>query len=156
MRKTGMSAAEMDKALNKKCGLLGITSGRFTDGRDIEDAAAKGDKEAQLSIDMFSYRLKKYIGAYKAALGRVDAIVFTAGIGENSAYVRGRILEMGRWLGVEVDQQANGQRGLARISSDASRVAVWVIPTDEELMIARHTQRALDARTGEGDGYSSS
>jgi acetate kinase len=139
MRKTGMSADDMDKALNKKCGLLGITNGKYTDGRDIEDAAANGDKLAQLSIDMFSYRLKKYIGAYKAALGRVDAIVFTAGIGERSPIVRGQCLDGLEDMGIKIDSQKNewSFTGNAEtcISADDSGTKVFVIPTDEELVM---------------------
>lgn len=148
----GMDSAAIATMLYKESGLLGI-SGLSSDMRVLE---MSDDPRARLAVEYFCYRIGRELASLAAAMGGLDAIVFTAGIGENSAYVRGRILEMVRWLGVEVDQQANGQRGLARISSDASRVAVWVIPTDEELMIARHTQRALDARTGEGDGYSSS
>lgn len=139
MRKTGMSADQMDRALNKECGLLGITGGRMTDGRDIEDAAAKGDKQAQLSIDMFSYRLKKYIGAYKAALGRVDAVVFTAGIGERSPIVRAACLDGMDIMGMKIDLQKNewSFTGNAEtcISADDSPAKVFVIPTDEELVM---------------------
>lgn len=139
MRKTGMSAEEMDRALNKQCGLLGITGGRMTDGRDIEDAAANGDKQAQLSIDMFSYRLKKYIGAYKAALGRVDAVVFTAGIGERSPIVRAACLDGMDIMGMKIDLQKNEWSFTSNaetcISTDDSPAKIFVIPTDEELVM---------------------
>ncbi len=138
MRKTGMSPEEMDKALNKKSGLLGIT-GKYTDGRDIEVAAAEGDKLCELSIEMFSYRLRKYIGAYKAALGRVDAIVFTAGIGERSPIVRYRSLQNLEDIGIKIDPQKNEYSftGNAEtcISALDSRTKVFVIPTDEELVM---------------------
>ena len=139
MRKTGMSAEEMDTALNKQCGLLGITDGKYTDGRDIENAAASGDKLAALSIEMFTYRLKKYIGAYKAALGRVDAVVFTAGIGEHSPIVRGKSLEGLEDLGIKIDAQKNewSNTGNAEtcISADDGKTKIFVIPTDEELVM---------------------
>jgi acetate kinase len=138
MRKTGMSAEEMDKALNKKSGLLGIT-GKYTDGRDIEVATSEGDKLAELSIDMFTYRLRKYIGAYKAALGRVDAIVFTAGIGERSPIVRYRSLDGLDDMGIKLDPQKNEYSftGNAEtcISTADSPTKVFVIPTDEELVM---------------------
>ena len=139
MRKTGMSAEEMDTALNKQCGLLGITDGKYTDGRDIENAAASGDKLAALSIEMFTYRLKKYIGSYMAALGHVDAIVFTAGVGERSPIIRGRALSGLEEFGVKIDLQKNEYSftGNAEtcISADDSRTKIFVIPTDEELVM---------------------
>lgn len=138
MRKTGMSADEMDKALNKKCGLLGIT-GKYIDRRDIEVATAEGDRLAELSIDMEAYRLRKYIGAYKAALGRVDAIVFTAGVGERSPIIRKRSLEGLDELGVKIDLQKNEYSftGNAEtcISRNDSPTKIFVIPTDEELVM---------------------
>jgi acetate kinase len=138
MRKTGMSAEEMDKALNKQCGLLGITT-KFTDGRDIEDGAANGDKLCQLAIDMFVFRLRKYIGAYKAILGRVDAVVFTAGIGERSPIVRAASLKDLDDLGIKIDLKKNdasfGGNAETCISADDSKTKVFVIPTDEELVM---------------------
>lgn len=138
MRKTGMSADEMDKALNKKCGLLGIT-GKYIDRRDIEVATAEGDRLAELSIDMEAYRLRKYIGAYKAALGRVDAIVFTAGVGERSPIIRKRSLEGLDELGIKIDLQKNEYSftGNAEtcISRNDSPTKIFVIPTDEELVM---------------------
>ena len=138
MRKTGMSADEMDTALNKSSGLLGIT-GQYADRRDIEVAAAKGDKLAELSIEMEAYRLKKYIGSYMAALGHVDAIVFTAGVGERSPIIRGRALSGLEEFGVKIDLQKNEYSftGNAEtcISADDSRTKIFVIPTDEELVM---------------------
>ena len=139
MRKTGMSAENMDMALNKQCGLLGITNGKYADSRDIENAAAAGDKLAVLSIEMSAYRLKKYIGAYKAALGRVDAVVFTAGIGEHSPVVRGKSIEGLDDIGIKLDAQKNAWSftGNAEtcISADDSKTKIFVIPTDEELVM---------------------
>ncbi|WP_417067906.1 acetate/propionate family kinase [Niveibacterium terrae] len=140
----GMDSAAIAKMLYKESGLLGI-SGLSSDMRVLE---MSDDPRARLAVEYFCYRVGRELASLAAAMGGLDAIVFTAGIGENSAFIRERILEMGRWLGVEVDHDANSGRGLARISSAVSRVAVWVIPTDEELMIARHAQRALDVRDG--------
>ena len=140
----GMDSAAIAKMLYKESGLLGI-SGLSSDMRVLE---MSDDPRARLAVEYFCYRVGRELASLAAAMGGLDAIVFTAGIGENSAFIRERILEMGKWLGVEVDHGANSGRGLARISSETSRVAVWVIPTDEELMIARHTQHALDVRDG--------
>ena len=138
MRQTGMSVEEMDNALNKKSGLLGLT-GLSSDRRDIADAAEKGNKDAQLAVDMEVYRLKKYFGAYMAAIGPVDAIVYTAGVGEHSALIRGRALEGLEWMGVKIDpvknQLANTGNAETCISTDDSKVKVFVIPTDEELVM---------------------
>ena len=139
MRKTGMSADEMDKALNKKSGLLGITDGKFSDDRDIEQGAAQGDKLCQLAIDMRCFRLKKYIGAYKAILGRVDAVVFTAGVGERGPVTRAASLEGLEEIGIKLDAQKNewsfGGNAETCISADDSPTKVFVIPTDEELVM---------------------
>lgn len=138
MRKTGMTADEMDKALNKKSGLLGITE-KYADRRDIEVATAEGDKLSELSIDMEAYRLKKYVGSYMAALGHVDAIVFTAGVGERSPIIRKRSLEGLEEYGIKIDLQKNewSFTGNAEtcISADDSKVKIFVIPTDEELVM---------------------
>jgi acetate kinase len=138
MRKAGMSAAEMENALNKKSGLLGIT-GQYTDRRDIEAAAKKGDRRSQLAQDMEAYRVKKYIGAYQAALGRVDALVLTAGVGEFSVLIREKILSGLEPLGIVYDPKKNA---LARtrnteslISAEDSKIPVYIIPTDEELVM---------------------
>jgi acetate kinase len=129
-----LSAKEVETILYKKSGLLGI-SGISNDMRDLE---ANSDPRAQLAVDYFVYRATKEIGAMAAALGGVDGLVFTAGIGENSPEMRRRICEGSAWLGIELDGGANTQNG-PRISTCTSKVSAWVIPTNEELMIARHT-----------------
>ena len=138
MRKTGMSADEMDKALNKKSGCLGITE-RYSDRRDIEIAAAKGDKQCQLCIEMEAMRIKKYIGAYMAELGHVDAIVWTAGVGERGPITRLKACSGLENYGIKIDVQKNewSFTGNAEtcISSDDSTVKIFVIPTDEELVM---------------------
>jgi acetate kinase len=134
----GMSAKEVEAVLYKKSGLLGI-SGLSNDMRDL---LASDAPEARLAVDYFVYAAAKHIGGLAAALQGLDGIVFTAGIGENSAEVRRRILEASAWLGVEVDAAANDQGG-PRISTTQSRVSAWVVPTNEELMIARHTAALL-------------
>jgi acetate kinase len=103
---------------------------------------ASSEPAARLAVDYFVYRAAKEIGALAAALGGVDGLVFTAGIGENSPEIRGRLCEASAWLGIEFDSAANARRG-PRISTPASKVSAWVIPTNEELMIARHTSRLL-------------
>ena len=138
MRKTGMSADEMDKALNKKSGCLGITE-KYSDRRDIEQGAKAGDKLCQLSINMESLRVKKYIGAFAAELGHVDAIVFTAGVGERSPYIRGKCVEGLENFGIKVDMQRNEWSSTNNaetfIHADDSDVKIFVIPTDEELVM---------------------
>ena len=138
MRKTGMTPAEMDTAMNKKSGLLGLT-GKSADRRDVAELAEKGDKDCQLAVDMECYRLKKYFGAYMAAIGPVDAIVYTAGVGEHSALIRGKALEGLEWMGVKIDpvknKLANTGNAETCISTDDSKVKVFVIPTDEELVM---------------------
>jgi acetate kinase len=130
----GLTAKEVETLLYKKSGLLAI-SGISNDMRDL---LTHGAPEAALAVDYFVYRAAKEIGALTAALGGLDALVFTAGIGENSPEIRRRICAASAWLGIEVDEGANAARD-KRISAAGSRVQVWVIPTNEELMIARHT-----------------
>ena len=130
----GLSATEVEAILYKKSGLLGI-SGISNDMRVL---LASTDPGARLAVDYFVYRAAKEIGALAAVLGGIDGLVFTAGIGENSAEIRRRICEASAWLGVDLDQDANLGAG-PRISRPGSRVSTWVIPTNEELMIARHT-----------------
>ncbi|HEY4596300.1 MAG TPA: acetate kinase, partial [Thermoanaerobaculia bacterium] len=134
----GLSAAEVETILYKKSGLLGI-SGISNDMRDL---LGSPDPAARLAVDYFVYQAAKQVGALAAVLGGVDALVFTAGIGERSAEIRRRICAASAWLGVALDSAANG-RNETRISAAGSRVSVWVIPTNEELMIARHTARLL-------------
>jgi acetate kinase len=138
-QKLGLSVEQVEEILYKKSGLLGI-SGISNDMRDL---LGRTDSEARLAVDYFVYRAAKEIGALAAVLGGVDALVFTAGIGENSAEIRGRISAASAWLGIELDEAANAGKG-PRISKPQSRVSVWVIPTNEELMIARHTSSLLE------------
>ena len=134
----GMSPKQVETMLYKQSGLLGISS-ISNDMRDLLDNDAPA---AQAAVEYFVYRAAKEIGALAAVLGGVDGLVFTAGIGENSGEIRRRICEACRWLGVELDAEANrGNR--SRISAPDSRVSVWVIPTNEELVIARHTGALL-------------
>jgi len=141
--KENIEISKIDDILNKKSGLLGISE-LSSDFRDIEKAAETGNKQAKLAIDIFNYRIQKYIGAYTAVMGGVDAIAFTAGIGENSISVRKNILSGLDYLGVELDQEKNTVRGQERlISTDNSKVKALVIPTDEELVIARETMDLL-------------
>lgn len=127
------------EVLNKKSGVQGI-SGLSSDFRDLEDAMEKGDARSAAAIEVFSYRVAKYIGAYTAALNGVDAIAFTAGVGENSPIVRTRVCEYLGYLGIALDEEANSKRGFDNIiSTPDSRVKVCVIPTNEEIAIARET-----------------
>ncbi|MEL7646712.1 MAG: acetate kinase [Sedimentibacter sp.] len=140
MNKKNMTAEEVDNLMNKKSGVLGI-SGVSSDFRDIEGAADEGNERAQLALDKFAYTVKKYIGSYAAAMGGVDVLVFTAGLGENSASSRKQVCEGLEFLGVEIDDVKNNTRGKeAEISKDGAKVKVFVIPTNEELMIARDTK----------------
>ncbi|MBP1925481.1 acetate kinase [Sedimentibacter acidaminivorans] len=140
MNKKNMSAADLDNLMNKKSGVLGI-SGVSSDFRDIEEEAEKGNKRAQLALDKFDYTVKKYIGSYAAAMGGVDVVVFTAGLGENSKDNRKEICSGLEFLGITIDDEKNNTRGKeALISKDNGSVKVFVIPTNEELMIARDTQ----------------
>ena len=124
--------------MNKKSGLLGI-SGKSSDCRDIDDLAASGDENAKLAQEMLVYGIKKYIGSYAAAMGGVDIICFTAGIGENNDTLRAKVIEGLEFMGAELDPEKNRGRGEKIISRDGSRVTVCVIPTNEEIMIARDT-----------------
>ncbi len=133
-----LSVKDVETLLYKKSGLLGI-SGISNDMRDL---LGRREPEARLAVDYFVYRAAKEIGALTAALGGIDGLVFTAGIGENSPEIRKRICESSSWLGIELDDAANTDRG-SRISTTRSKVSVWVIPTNEELMIARHTGSLL-------------
>lgn len=139
MDKENLSTNDVNNLLNKQSGVYGI-SGISSDFRDIEDAAAEGHKRAQLALDLFDLRVKKYIAAYAAIMGGVDAILFTAGLGENSAMNRASICTNLGFMGVEVDAEKNNVRGKETIiSTDDSKVKVMVVPTNEELMIARDT-----------------
>lgn len=140
MKEEGLSVDEVNDLLNKKSGVLGI-SGISSDFRDIEDAAFnKGNRRAQLALRIFEYKIRTTIGAYAAAMGGVDAIVFTAGVGENGLETREKCLEGLEFLGVEIDKEANNVRGKIReISKAGCNVKAFVIPTNEELVIARDT-----------------
>ena len=136
-----MNLDQVDALLNKKSGLLGI-SGLSSDLRDVESAAAKGDAHAKLAEDVLNYGVKKFIGAYAAAMGGIDVLVFTAGVGENSASTRAAVCDGLEFLGIKIDPVKNDMRGKEmEISAAGSRVHVMVIPTNEELMIARDTKR---------------
>ena len=138
MRKTGMSADEMDRALNKKSGLLGIT-GKYTDRRDIQKGAEEGDPLCKLGQEMEGYRIKKTIGSYVAALGKVDAVIFTAGVGEHSPKIRALATEGLEVMGIKLDPKknelSNTSNGETIISADDSKTKIYVIPTDEELVM---------------------
>ena len=139
----GMSAKEVNNLMNKQSGVFGI-SGVSSDFRDIENAAAEGSKRAQLALDVFHHRVKEFIGAYAAAMGGVDCVVFTAGLGENAKETREEICKGLEFLGFKIDTEKNNVRGkVAEISTDDSKVKVYVIPTNEELMIARDTMSLI-------------
>lgn len=145
MAKEELTLHEANTLLNKHSGLIGV-SGVSNDMRELIKEAQRGSKPAQTAIDMFCYRLKKYISAYYGVLGGADAIAFTGGIGENSPIVRERSCEGLETLGIVIDAERNEQfnGGEGRISADDSSTSVWVIPTDEELVIARDTVRAIE------------
>jgi acetate kinase len=139
MNKESLPIDQVNNVLNKKSGVLGI-SGVSSDFRDLESAAAEGNKRAQLALDRFAYMVKKYIGAFAAAMDGVDAIVFTAGLGENSASMRKKICGGLTFLGIEIDDAQNAKRGEElEITTPGSKTKVLVIPTNEELVIARDT-----------------
>ena len=139
MKCEGLDADGLTNVINKKSGVFGI-SGISSDMRDIEDAIAAGNERAKLAMDMYEYRILKYIGAYTAVLGGVDVIAFTAGVGENSPELREAICEKLAYMGITLDKEANRSRGKeVEISGKDSKVKVVVIPTDEELVIAQDT-----------------
>ena len=138
-KKEGMDITALMNMLNKKSGVHGV-SGISSDFRDLAAGAAEGNKRAQIALDVFAYRVAKYVGSYVAAMNGVDAITFTAGIGENDGSMRAKICEYLGYLGIEIDAEANGKRGEeVVISTPDSKVKVLVIPTNEELAIARET-----------------
>ena len=139
-KKEGLDIAGLMNMLNKKSGVFGLSNNLSSDFRDLETAADEGNKQAQVALDVFCYRVAKYVGSYVAAMNGVDTIVFTAGIGENAALVRTKVCEYLGYLGITLDQEANGKRGEEiAISTPDSKVTVMVIPTNEELAIARET-----------------
>jgi acetate kinase len=143
----GLSASEVETVLYKRSGLLGISGA----SNDMRDLLASDTAEARLAVDYFVYRAAKEIGALAAVLEGVDGLVFTAGIGERSSEIRRRICRASAWLGIELDGEAN-DAGKPRISRPGSRVSAWVIPTDEELMILRHTGAVLGWSAGQRSG----
>ena len=148
MEKKGYSIDEMNSYLNKKCGFLGV-SGVSSDCRDLEAAIAEGNHRAELAIEILKYQIKKYIGAYAAAMGGLDAVVFTAGIGENTPKIRAGALSGLEFLGIELDKEVNantmGWSGVTQLSTDSSKVKVYMIPTNEELVIAQDTEALVKA-----------
>jgi acetate kinase len=144
MNKEELTLNEVSSMLNKHSGLLAI-SGISSDMREITQAMNEGDKQAKLAFDMYTYRLRKYIGAYAAAMNGIDTLVFTAGVGENSPEVRKAVCDGLTFLGIELDEERNKERSkeVRFISTDASRVAVLVVPTNEELLIARDTYQLV-------------
>ncbi len=145
MNKEDIGLAATNTLLNKHSGVLGV-SGVSSDMRDLEDASADGNERAKLALDMYTFRVKKYIGSYAAVMGGVDAIIFTGGIGENGCDMREDIMKDFEFLGVDFDAKANdGLRGKEKqISKESSKTSVWVIPTNEELVIARDTVEILN------------
>jgi len=152
MDKEGKTPKQMSDILNKKSGLLGIT-GKYTDRRDVQKAAEAGDERARLAIDVEAYRIKKYIGAYMAALGGADAVVFTAGVGEMSDLIRERSLEGLEFLGIKLDKEKNKlartRNAETEINADDSKVKVFVIPTDEERVNIEDVAALLEGKYDE-------
>lgn len=143
MDKEGMDAKTMDTYLNKKSGVFGI-SGVSSDFRDLDKAAEEGNERAQLALDMFTYRVTKYIGEYAAAMNGVDVILFTAGVGENNPILRSDVCKGLTYLGIEIDEEANNRKGgVFEFSTPNSKVKVLVVSTNEELAIARETKQVL-------------
>ncbi len=142
MDECGMGARDIERLIYKESGLLGV-SGISSDMRTLLQSA---DPRAAEAVELFAYRIVRELGSLAAALGGLDALVFTAGIGEHAAPIRERVCKASRWLGLELDEEANAAGG-PRITREGSRVRAWVIPTDEELMIARHTIRLLSVGT---------
>ena len=138
-KKENLDIAGVMNVLNKKSGVYGM-SGVSSDFRDVENAANDGNKKAEVALESFAYRVAKYVGAYAAAMSGVDAIAFTAGVGENDKITRKKVCEYLGFLGIEIDDEANSKRGQEIvISTPDSKVSVLVIPTNEELAIARET-----------------
>ena len=145
MEKKGFTPTEMDNYMNKQCGFAGI-GGVGSDSRDVEKAMNEGNERAKLAFDILCYQIKKYIGSYSAAMGGIDAVVFTAGIGEHTPYIRENALSNLEYLGIKIDKERNafGHSGTpVKISADDSKVLVYMIPTNEELVIARDTAKIV-------------
>lgn len=146
MKKEGFTPDEMSEFMNKKCGFLGV-SGISSDSRDIEAAILKGDHRAYLAATILAYQIKKYIGGYTAAMNGLDAVVFTAGMGENNPELRERVCTDMEYYGIEIDKELNAkthhQNDIVKLSTDRSKVLVYLIPTNEELVIARDTEEIV-------------
>jgi len=149
MEKLNLSPSEMSNILNKKSGIFGIT-GKYIDRRDVQKGAAQGDKRSKLAIEIEAYRGKKYIGAYAAALGKLDAIVFTAGVGEMNPLIRGKMVSGLENFGIKLDEKKNElsktRNAETVISTDDSKVKIFVIPTDEELVMVEDTVAIMEGR----------
>jgi len=142
-RQLGATPDDIDDVINKKSGLLGV-SGVSSDMRDVQTAAAEGNSRARLAVAIFCYRIKKYIGAYAAAMGGLDAVVFTGGIGENDAAVRAAVCDKMEVVGIQLDKVKNETlKGPADISTSAGRAHIFLVPTNEERMIARETVQVV-------------
>ena len=143
----GYTAQEVSDLLHHKSGMLGLTG--YSDLRDIEAQAENGNRECQLALDMNTYRIKKYIGAYAAAMNGLDAVVFTAGIGENSDVIRRMVCRNMDFIGLELDEEKNSVRSKENreINSEASKVKIFVIPTNEELEIAKQSMAMLTVKS---------
>ncbi len=148
MEHEGYTPAEMSDYMNKKCGMLGV-SGLSSDSRDIEAAILEGNERAKLAANILAYEIKKYIGSYTAAMNGLDAIVFTAGMGENNPELRERVCTDMEYYGIKLDKELNAkmhhQPNCVRLSTEDSKVQVWLIPTNEELVIATDTERIVKA-----------
>jgi len=143
MNKEKLTTEQMDEIMNKKSGVYGI-SGVSSDFRDLDDAVEKGNERAELALQIFAYQVKKYIGAYACAMGGLDAVVFTAGIGENNPGVRQRICSNLEFMGIKIDPEKNKSKGVEiDISAEGAKVRTLVIPTNEELAIAKETIRLI-------------
>ena len=151
LRKSGKTLAQVLEELSSKGGLLGV-SGLSGDARDLEEAAAKGHERAKLALDLFVASIRQYLGAYLTILGGADAIVFSGGIGENSSLIRSGVCRNMAWAGIELDETANTKvaRGSeANISTDSSKTQIWVLPTNEEIVVARQSVEAVNKTKGE-------
>ena len=143
-KKENLDVAGLLNMLNKQSGVFGLSNGLSSDFRDLWDGADNGNEYAKIALDVFCYRVAKYVGAYAAAMNGVDAIAFTAGVGENDMGVREKVMEYLGYLGITLDKEANNVRGKERrISTPESNVEVWIVPTNEELAIARETVALL-------------
>jgi len=147
MEKEGLTAQQVLDSFNKKSGMFGLSGGVGSDFRDLAAAAESGNKLAQNALEVFAYRVAGYIGRYTAAMNGLDAVIFTAGIGENDSFIRGKVCEYLTWFGVSINPEENKKRGKALdISNPNAKVRVLVVPTNEELVIARDTNKILEAK----------